>query len=55
MEKSYEFMVLQDHRTPKARSQFEIIYKESLIILMNAVKDGEMDENLLSEGTPKDL
>jgi len=50
-----EFMVLQDHRTPKTRTQFEIMYKESLKILMNAVKDGEMDENLLPDGMPKDL
>jgi len=50
-----EFMVLQDHRTPKTRTQFEIIYKESLIILMNAVKDGKMDESLLPDGMPKKL
>ncbi len=50
-----EFMVLQDHRTPKTRDQFEIIYKEGLKIFMNAVRDGEMDENLLPDGMPKDL
>jgi len=50
-----EFMVLQDHRTPKSRIQFEIIYKEGLKILMQAVRDGEMDESLLPDGMPKDL
>jgi hypothetical protein len=50
-----EFMVLQDYRTPKTRNQFETIYKEGLIILMNAVRDGEMDESLLPDGMPKDL
>ena len=50
-----EFMVLQDHRTPKSRNQFEIIYKESFKILMQAVRDGEMDESFLPDGMPKDL
>ena len=50
-----EFMVLQDHRTPKTRNQFETIYKEGLIILMNAVCGGEIDESLLPDGMSKDL
>lgn len=50
-----EFMVLQDHRTPKTRNYIELFYKEVLKKLANAVREGEMDESLLPDGNLKDL
>lgn len=50
-----KFMVLQDYRTPHSRDQYEIIYKESLKVFINAMKDGEIDEKLIPEGNLKEL
>ena len=50
-----KFMVLQDYRTPHSRDQYAIIYKESLKVFINAMKDGEIDEKLIPDGMPKDL
>ena len=50
-----KFMVLQDYRTPNSRNQYEIIYQESLRVFINAIKNGEIDENLLPEGKLKEM
>ena len=51
----YEFMVLQDYRTPNSRNQYEIIYQEYLEVFIGAMRNGEIDENLLPDGMPKEL
>ena len=50
-----EFMVLQDYRTPHSRNQYEMIYHEHLRVFINAMRNGEIDENLLPDGMPKEL
>jgi len=50
-----KFMVLQDYRTPHSRDQYVIIYKESLKVFINAMKDGEIDEKLIPDGNLKEL
>ncbi len=50
-----EFMVLQDYRTPNSRNQFEIIYQESLRVFIKVMRNGEINENLLPDGMPKEL
>ncbi len=50
-----EFIVLQDYRTPNSRNQYEIIYQEYLRVFINAIRNNEIDENLLPDGMPKEL